>query len=126
LPQLRRIPLMGLQPDAAKALLDRRGLIGSRQHQLLAATGGNPLALLQLAEVPPQGTPEPLAMTDELQRSFLAKVRERHAESLPLLQLIAADGSGSVDTIDKAAASLRIATDPLHRAELDELLTYDG
>jgi DNA-binding CsgD family transcriptional regulator len=65
-------------------------------------------------------------MTDELQRSFLTKIQARHADSLPLLQLIAADGSGSVETIGKAAATLRIATDPLHRAELDDLLTYDG
>jgi hypothetical protein len=65
-------------------------------------------------------------MTDELQRSFLTKIRARHAESLPLLQLIAADGSGRLETIERAAASLRLATDSLHRAELDELLAYDG
>ncbi|TMR90127.1 AAA family ATPase [Nonomuraea basaltis] len=132
LPHLRRIPLMGLDPDAARALLAERAgerrLTDSEQNHLLAATGGNPLALLELAgkEIPPEGTQEPLAMTDELQRSFLTKIRARHAESLPLLQLIAADGSGSVGTIEKAAASLRIAAGPLHRAELDGLLTYDA
>jgi DNA-binding CsgD family transcriptional regulator len=132
LPHLRRIPLMGLNPEAAKALLAQhvgeRRLTDSEQNHLLAATGGNPLALLELGgrEIPPEGTQEPLAMTDELRRSFLTKIRARHAESLPLLQLIAADGSGSVDTIEKAAAALRIATDPLHHAELDELLTFDG
>jgi DNA-binding CsgD family transcriptional regulator len=129
LPDLRRIPLMGLNPEAAKALLaervGERRLTDSEQNHLLAATGGNPLALLELAgkEMSPE---EPLAMTAGLQRSFLAKIQARHAESLPLLQLIAADGSGSVETIEKAAGSLRIATDALHRAELDEVLTYDG
>jgi DNA-binding CsgD family transcriptional regulator len=128
LPHLRRIPLMGLNPDAAAALLGDRGLTDAERTNLLAATGGNPLALLELAgrEVPPDGTREPLAMTDELQRSFLTKIQERHAESLPLLQLIAADGSGSLETIEKAAGSLGIAPDPLHRAELDDLLTHDG
>ncbi|MEV0381449.1 AAA family ATPase [Nonomuraea sp. NPDC050643] len=143
LPNLRRVPLMGLKPDAALALLVERDTDGSggrgrsasgrrltdaERSRLLTATGGNPLALLELAgtEVPPEGAQEPLAMTDELQRSFLEKVRARHASALPLLQLMAADGSGGVETIDRAATSLRITTDPLHRAELDELLTYDG
>src|SRR5256886_16516768 len=95
-----------------------------RSNPLLSATSGNPLALIELAgrEIPPEG---PLAMTEELQRSFLARIQARHEAALPLLQLIAADGSGSVDTIEKAAASLRIATDPLHRAELDEVLSYE-
>ncbi|WP_170223241.1 helix-turn-helix transcriptional regulator [Nonomuraea turkmeniaca] len=132
LPHLRRVPLMGLGPDAADALLAEhaggRRLTDAERHHLLAATGGNPLALLELAgkEVPPEGTQEPPAMTDELRRSFLVKIQARHAASVPLLQLVAADGSGDVGTIEKAAASLRIGTDPLHRAELDELLTYDG
>ncbi|MEV0830137.1 helix-turn-helix transcriptional regulator [Nonomuraea rubra] len=132
LPNLRRVPLMGLGREAATALLAERlggrRLTDGEQRRLLAATGGNPLALIEFAgrELPPEGTQEPPAMTDELQRSFLAKVRARHAESLPLLQLIAADGSGGVDTVEKAAQSLRVDTGPLHRAELDELLTYDG
>ncbi|MEV4319063.1 AAA family ATPase [Actinocrispum sp. NPDC049592] len=128
LPLLRRIPLMGLNPDAAKALLAERQLTDSEQNRLLTATGGNPLALLELAgtHLPPEGTQEPLAMTDELKRSFLTRIQALHKDSLPLLQLIAADGSGSVETIEKAAGSLRIDPDPLHRAELEELLTYDG
>ncbi|MEV6034655.1 AAA family ATPase [Nonomuraea sp. NPDC052116] len=132
LPDLRRIPLAGLEPEAGRALLAGRAggrrLSEGEQDRLLAITGGNPLALLELAgrRIPPEGTPEPPAMTDRLQRSFLARIRARHVESLPLLQLIAADGSGSVETIEKAAASMGIAADLLHRAELDELLTYDG
>ncbi|WP_170160421.1 helix-turn-helix transcriptional regulator [Prauserella muralis] len=132
LPGVRRIPLVGLGPEAATALLAQhtgeRRLTDSERHQLLAVTGGNPLALIELAgaRLPPEGTPEPVAATDELRRSFLAKVRARHAESLPLLQLIAADGSGRADVIEKAAASLGIATGPLRRAELDDLLTYEG
>ncbi|MEV4013405.1 LuxR family transcriptional regulator [Nonomuraea angiospora] len=132
LPDLRRIPLAGLEPEAARALLAERAggrrLGAGEQDRLLAVTGGNPLALLELAgrRIPAEGTQEPPAMTDRLQRSFLARIRARHGESLPLLQLIAADGSGSVETIEKAATSMGVATDLLHRAELDELLTYDG
>ncbi|MFB4287430.1 AAA family ATPase [Nonomuraea sp. ATR24] len=128
LPHLRRIPLMGLKPDAARALLAGRRLTHGEQEQLLAVTGGNPLALLELAgrELPPEGAQEPPALTDELGRSFLARIRARHGAALPLLQLIAADGSGSVETVGRAAASLGIDAGPLHRAELDELLTYDG
>lgn len=133
LPSLHRIPLMGLNRDAAQALLAERAaggrpLTDTERDHLLAATGGNPLALLELAgrEVPPEAPHEPLAMTDELQRSFLNRTRTRHATSLPLLQVIAADGSGSVETIEKAATTLRVATDTLHRGELGDLLTYDG
>lgn len=128
LPHLRRVPLMGLGPEAARELLADRKLSDGERERLLAATGGNPLALIELAgtELPPEGTEEPPAMTEELRRSFLARIRARHAESLPLLQLVAADGSGSVATIEKAAAALEIPTGPLHRAELDELLTHDG
>lgn len=129
LPHLQRIPLLGLEPDAATALLaERFGHLteGERNH-LLLATGGNPLALLELAAtgVPPS-TAEPPALTDELRRSFLTRIQARHGNSLPLLQLIAADGSGSVETLEKAGAELDIALDPLHRAELDELISYDG
>jgi hypothetical protein len=61
LPHLRRIPLMGLNAQAAKALLAERAvgrrLTDSEQNHLLAATGGNPLALLELAgrEIPRRG-----------------------------------------------------------------------
>ncbi|WP_346111481.1 AAA family ATPase, partial [Nonomuraea maheshkhaliensis] len=128
LPALRRMPLMGLKPDAARALLAGRRLSDGEQRRLLAVTGGNPLALLELAgrEPHPEGAQQPPAMTEELQRSFLAKVMDRHAAELPLLKQIAADGSGSVDTVERAAAALRIPSDALHRAEIDELLTYDG
>ncbi|WP_165977311.1 helix-turn-helix transcriptional regulator [Nonomuraea diastatica] len=132
LPHLRRVPLMGLGGEAATALLAERAggrrLTDGEHCHLLAATGGNPLALLELAgkELPPEGAQEPPALTDELRRSFLTRVRARHAEALPLLQLVAADGSGSVETIEKAAVELCVGTGPLHRAELDELLTYDG
>ncbi|MEV1172145.1 AAA family ATPase [Nonomuraea sp. NPDC049784] len=132
LPDLRGIPLVGLKPEAARALLAERvggrRLTDGEQDRLLAVTGGNPLALLELAgrRIPPEGTQEPPAMSDQLQRSFLARIRAWHIESLPLLQLVAADGAGSVETVEKAATSLGLATDPLHRAELDELLTYDG
>ncbi|KAB8191841.1 AAA family ATPase [Nonomuraea phyllanthi] len=128
LPDLRRVPLMGLDQESARALLAGRRLTDGEQRRLLAVTGGNPLALIELAgqPIPPEGTPEPPALTDELRRSFLAKVRARHAGSLPLLQLIAAGGSGGLDGFERAAASLRVDTGPLHRAELDELLSYDG
>ncbi|WP_433436520.1 AAA family ATPase [Nonomuraea sp. CA-141351] len=128
LPDLRRVPLMGLDRESAKSLLTERRMTGSEQNRLLAVTGGNPLALIELAgqPLPPEGTPEPPALHDELRRSFLAKVQARHAESLPLLQLIAAGGSGSLDGFERAAALLRVDSGPLHRAELDELLSYDG
>ncbi|MGW3348779.1 AAA family ATPase [Nonomuraea rubra] len=132
LPDLRRVPLMGLDQESARALLaERHGerrLTGGEQSRLLAVTGGNPLALVELAgqPIPQEGMPEPPAMTDELRRSFLARVRVRHAGSLPLLQLIAAGGSGGLDGFERAAASLRVDTGPLHRAELDDLLSYDG
>ncbi|MET7333519.1 AAA family ATPase [Nonomuraea sp. NPDC005650] len=128
LPDLRRVPLMGLDRESAKALLGERRLTGSEQNRLLAVTGGNPLALIELAGRPllPEGTLEPPTLHDELRRAFLAKVRARHGGLLPLLQLIAADGSGSLDGFERAAASLHLDTGPLHRAELDELLSYDG
>ncbi|GAA2206753.1 LuxR family transcriptional regulator [Nonomuraea monospora] len=128
LPGLRRVPLLGLDRRSATALLDGLPLSGAEQSRLLAVTGGNPLALIELAgtPVPPEGTPEPPAMTDELQRSFLAKVRARHAGSLPLLQLLAADSSGGLGGLERAAAVLGVDTGALHRAELDELLSYDG
>ncbi|MFG1942191.1 AAA family ATPase [Nonomuraea sp. NPDC048826] len=128
LPHLRRVPLMGLDPEAAGALLGARPLTDGERARLLALTCGNPLALIELAgaDLPPEATQEPPAMTDELRRSFLGRIRARHAASLPLLQLIAADGSGSLKTVEKAAASLRIATGPLSLAGLDDLLTYDG
>jgi len=130
---LPELAVEGLQEDDARALLDSvvAGPLDARvRDQVVAETRGNPLALLQL----PRGmTPEQLAggfglavarpLSGRIEESFLRQIQALPPEARRLLQVAAADPSGDMALVWRAAARLGIpvqAGAPAVEAELAE------
>ncbi|MFP3992509.1 AAA family ATPase, partial [Streptomyces sp. E11-3] len=113
---LPRLTLRGLTVDAASALLDERGwgaASGSARRSVVAAVGGNPLALEELVRLGPSPeVAENLALTGTapLGRRLRAVYAER-TRKLPepvrtLLLVAAADVGGRTDVVLGAAGRL--------------------
>jgi ATP/maltotriose-dependent transcriptional regulator MalT len=135
-PELAELRLAGLDADAAAALLDRHAgtaLSPETRARLVEATGGHPLALLelpstlseaQLAGNEPLLTPVPVSA--RLERAFLARVRELPEETQTLLLVAAADDTGELSTVLRAAARLGVGAEALDAAEAARLATLRG
>jgi len=123
----------GLPEEDARALLDSvvaGPLDGRVRDQVVAETRGNPLALLQL----PRGrTPAQLAggfglavarpLSGRIEESFLRQIQALPSEARRLLQLAAADPSGDMSLVWRAAGRLGIpvqAGAPAVEADLAE------
>jgi DNA-binding CsgD family transcriptional regulator len=131
--ELAELRLAGLDADAAAALLDRHAgiaLLPETRARLVEATGGHPLALLelpstlseaQLAGSEPLLTPLPVSA--RLERAFLARVRELSEETQTLLLVAAADDTGELSTVLGAAARLDVGAEALDAAEEAGLAT---
>ena len=115
---LPELVIEGLQEDDARALLDSvvAGPLDARvRDQVVAETRGNPLALLQL----PRGmTPAELAggfglagarpLSGRIEESFLRQIQVLPPDAQRLLQLAAADPSGDMSLVWRAAGRLGI------------------
>ena len=115
---LPELTVEGLPDDDARALLDSAlaGPLDARvRDQIVAETRGNPLALLEL----PRGlTPAQLAggfglagvrpLSGRIEESFLRQLQALPPDALRLLQLAAADPSGDVALVWRAAGRLGI------------------
>ena len=132
-PGLPELTLGGLTAPDAAALLDGTGpLPGPVRDQLVDATGGNPLALLELpgaltdderagrAPLRPE-----LPLADRIERAFLARVEPLPEDARRLLVLAAADDTGDAGTLLHAAQGLGIGAAALDAAETAGLLTTD-
>jgi len=134
LPPLDGVPVLrigGLDTAAAAALLAKRAgdaLIPEVRDTLVAATGGNPLALTELpalltadqlaGRVP---LPDPLPVSGDLGRAFAARV-ERLAPPVRGLLLLAAAGGGEAGTLLRAAGLGGAGPAELEAAEATGLL----
>ncbi|HKF75377.1 MAG TPA: AAA family ATPase [Candidatus Dormibacteraeota bacterium] len=124
----------GLDPAAADALLDERWgeQLGPTVRQaLVRATAGNPLALVELpAGLTPgqlaarEALPDPLPLAGDLERMFLDRARRLPPAQRTLLLLCAAEGSGSLATIARAADDLGIGASSVQLA--GDLLRVEG
>jgi DNA-binding CsgD family transcriptional regulator len=121
----------GLDAEAGAQLLAER--VGGPvplevSTRLMAATDGNPLALVELPSLISPGQfagreplPWSLPMTDAVQRTFLQRVRQLPEETQRLLLVAAADDTSDVATLLAVTAELSIpagAIDPAERTEL--------
>ncbi|WP_240776795.1 helix-turn-helix transcriptional regulator [Nonomuraea basaltis] len=132
LPELR---LRGLEPDAARALLAERTAVALAPEVadlLVSSTAGNPLGLLelpgslsaeQLAGAHP--LPERLPVGAVVERVFLARVRRLRAPAQTLLLVAAAEESGDVGLVLRAAQALGVVPDALDEAETAGLVRVD-
>lgn len=121
-PGLAELTLPGLRPDAAAALLDAgtTRLTPATRYRLLAESGGNPLALLELpAVVGETGVDDanPLPLTQRLQVAFHGRVTRLPAATRTALLIAAAAGAADLAPILRAAAGLDASLRDLQPAQ---------
>jgi DNA-binding CsgD family transcriptional regulator len=132
-PGLPQLSLGGLGPADAAALLDDAGsLPATVRDELVDATGGNPLALLELPaalsddERSGRAPLRPdLPLAERIEHAFLARVEPLPEDARRLLLLAAADDTGDTGTLLTAAGALGIDAVALDTAEKAGLLTTD-
>ena len=135
-PGLAELRLGGLDSVTAGALVDRRAgaaLSSEIRDRLVAETGGNPLALLELSpalsEAQLSGTEAllaPIPVSARVERAFLSRVYRLPPETQTLLLVAAADESGELAVVLRAAAELGAAADALDGAEQAGLANVNG
>jgi DNA-binding CsgD family transcriptional regulator len=131
-PGLPELPLAGLRGAEAAALLDG-ALPAVVREELVGVTGGNPLALLEL---PAALTDDELAgraplrlglpLNERIEQAFMARVAPLADDARRLLLLAAADDSGEVGTLLRAAEGVGVEPDALDAVERAGLLSADG
>ena len=135
-PDLPSVTLGGVTGAGADQLL-RSGsgapVDGGVRDRLVAATGGNPLALVELAGVLTAeqlaGTtplPDPLPLTGGVERAFLDRYARLSHEAQQLLLVACADDTGRLTVVRHAAELLGVGESALDEAERAGLLTVSG
>ncbi len=121
----------GLSEDNAVALMTSRtpALPTAVMKQLIARTGGNPLALLELPSVltaaelaGEHALPEPLPAGRQIELAFAAMAARLDAGTQSLLLVTAAEETGDLAVVLRAAAVLGAPSGALDRAERAGLL----
>ena len=135
-PGLPELHLGGLDPAAAAALVDRNAAVvlsADVRDRLVAETGGNPLALLELSPAlsgaqlsGAEALLGPIPVSARVERAFLTRVHQLPEESQTLLLVAAADDSGELATVLRAAAELGAAAESLDSAEQAGLVHVRG
>ncbi|MBV8430895.1 MAG: AAA family ATPase, partial [Solirubrobacterales bacterium] len=116
---LPTLHLGGLTSSDATALLPE--MPAELTARLCEATGGNPLALLELSsdaeqlELAPSGAP--VLVSDRVARAFLRRYETLAEPAARALVLVAASDSGELRTLDRAAAQLEIDLSQLEAGE---------
>ncbi len=132
---LRDLPTLevtGVREDAAGEILADtvEGPVAPEvRAELLAATSGNPLGLVELTRALSAGQlsgraplPHRLPVTKGVEAAFLDTYRRLTPAAQTLLLVAATDDSGRVSTIARAAADLDAGTDALDEAERSGLV----
>ena len=129
---LPELPLTGLAPDDAAALLDE-SLPATLRHQLVSVTHGNPLALMELPRAlsdDQRAGRAPLLgevpLTAEIEDAFLAQIRPLPEPTQRLLVLAAADEGAELGAVLSAAERLGLPRDALDHAERAGLIDTHG
>ncbi|MCW2848493.1 MAG: transcriptional regulator, LuxR family [Marmoricola sp.] len=127
--------LTGLAPAAARKLLDQRlGNVPALEvtERLMAESGGNPLALLEL---PTELTPEQLAgssplpaqlqLTTRVEQAFLDRSRMLSPPVQSVLLLASADDTGQLAVLRRASSELGVGEQALEAAAASGLLIVE-
>jgi DNA-binding CsgD family transcriptional regulator len=121
---LAELSLAGLDPEAAKALLERaadRSVAPEVAGWLVRSTAGNPLALLELGpeairlSVPAPDVPLPVATSVE--RAYLRRAGKLSANARQALLLLAASGTAQTVLVLRAATRLGLGVDAVDQME---------
>jgi DNA-binding CsgD family transcriptional regulator len=129
---LPRLEIGGVDPDAAGRLLaERAGVVvpAAVTEALVAGTGGNPLALAELADALPADQltgaaplPTRLPLTGGVERAFLDRYRRLPSSAQAVLLAAAADDSRRLTVVRAAAATLGADDEGWAAAERSALL----
>jgi hypothetical protein len=134
-PGLQALGIGGLGPEDANELLGACGvdLAPDVRGRLIEETGGNALALVELAEslsseqlAGPDALPRPLRLTPRVEHAFLAKVRRLPQATQTLLLVASADDTADPAVVFRAAADLGVQPEALEPAEQAGLAKVDG
>ncbi|QYN36277.1 AAA family ATPase [Pseudonocardia sp. DSM 110487] len=121
------LSLAGLDPDSAAALLDDLGaaLPADQRERLITETHGNPLALRELPPlIATQGAHlGVIPLTSRVLDAFHHQVRALPPGSRQLLLVAAADDTGDVPTLLRAAGTLGLGAADLQPAETSGLVS---
>ena len=124
LPELR---LAGLHSDAAAELLSVAPDVASR---LVEATGGNPLALLELGPDANRVANAPfdnMPVATTVERAYLRRAAGMSADARTVLLLLAASGAADLALVRRAAATMGIGGKSVEEAEgARSLVTQHG
>jgi DNA-binding CsgD family transcriptional regulator len=133
------LPHYEIQGLAEKEALELLAIAGGSRvdeavaRRLIHETRANPLALLELAnELTPaqlrgdNALPEPLPIGRRLQDVFLARVRMLPPSAQTLMLIAAADSSGDVALLRRAASELGVEVDDATLASTERLLVLDS
>jgi DNA-binding CsgD family transcriptional regulator len=131
-PDLPDLALAGMSGPDADALLAARGGVTVEptvRDRLVAATGGNALALVELAGqlstdqlAGRDPLPDPLPLTGGVERAFLDRYRRLSEPAQRLLLVAAADDTARLTVVTDAAADLGADEGPLDEVERAGLL----
>jgi DNA-binding CsgD family transcriptional regulator len=117
---LPTLALGGLDREDAAALLVDTGLSGELVERLHRATGGNPLALLQLApeaaRVPAAPAAAPIAVSSSIAGAFLRRFGALPEPTRRMLVLVAASDAARPAVLARAAAQLGLELQALDAA----------
>jgi DNA-binding CsgD family transcriptional regulator len=123
---LPELTLEGLSARAATELLPD-GLPPSRRYRVLAEAAGNPLALLELPRMLAGAQPEvPLALTDRLRAAFESQLAGLPEPTGTVLLVAAAEGTGELAPVVRAAGTLRASLADLDPARAAGLIEVNG
>lgn len=126
------LEVRGLPTAAAEALLESAlsGPVDARiRHQIVAETGGNPLALIELPRglTPTElaggfGLPGAMSLSHSIEESFGRRAKALPGEARQLLLIAASEPSGDPALLWRAAASLGIRADAITPAVEQDLV----
>ncbi|MFI7431197.1 AAA family ATPase [Micromonospora sp. NPDC049836] len=121
-PGVPELPLRGLDPSAAAALLAERAadLDAGARFRVLAEAVGNPLALIEL---PATAGPAGGALPDRLREAFHTRVRTLPDAVRTVLEVLAADDTGDLGVLLPAAGKLGAGSAELDAAVRAGLVT---
>jgi DNA-binding CsgD family transcriptional regulator len=120
------LSLKGLSAQAATELIPD-GLPPGRRYRVLAEAAGNPLALLELPRVLTAARPEgPLPLTDRLRDAFESRLTNLPELTRTVLLVAAAEGTGDLTPILRAAATLGASLAELDAARTEGLIEVNG
>jgi DNA-binding CsgD family transcriptional regulator len=135
-PGVPYLRLEGLDGEAADRLLLEGAGVEAAPHvrdQLVAQTGGNPLALLEIPSGLTRGQlsgeqplPRALPLTRQVEDEFLRRARSLTPDAQRLLLIAAADDSEAAATVARAAGSGDEGLVAINLAEVAGLVFVDG